>query len=76
MRLFMPLIPVGMLLAGCATAGSDPAAVCPPVVDYAPDVQARVAGEMEVASADAAWPDMIVDYGVLRAAVRACRDEE
>ena len=60
-------------LSGCATGGSDPRALCPPVVDYTAVKQARAAGEVEALPEGAVIIRMLTDYAVLRDQARACR---
>lgn len=71
-RRALPLI-VPLLLSACATAGSDPRAVCPPPVDYSADFQKRLATEIEALPAGAALERAMIDYGRERAQLRACR---
>ena len=60
-------------LIGCATAGSEAQAPCPPVVDYTAADQARAASEVEVLPENATVVRMLSDYAVLRDQSRACR---
>lgn len=60
-------------LNGCATAGSDAATACPPVVAYSRADQARAADEIAALPADAVTLRMLSDYAVLRDQARACR---
>ena len=57
------------LLAACAPANSS----CPPLVDYDRATLARVATELERLGTNSVTSQLIADYGVLRAQVRACR---
>ncbi|MCI0430003.1 MAG: hypothetical protein L0210_05605 [Rhodospirillales bacterium] len=57
------------LLAACAPASSS----CPPLVDYDRATLAQVASELERLGAGSATSQLIADYGVLRAQIRACR---
>ncbi len=60
-------------LSGCATVRSDPGGCAVlPLRDYDRATQAEVAREIEVAPVGARWPAWVIDYGALRAAVRAC----
>lgn len=59
-------------LAGCATAGSERAAICPPVVEYSPELQALAADELALLPAQSAIVEMLSDYAVLREQARAC----
>jgi hypothetical protein len=63
------------LLSGCATGGSDllSGAVCPPVVDYTPEFQARAAKEVVLLPDRSAIAAMLADYSVMRDQARACR---
>lgn len=58
-------------LTGCATAGSDTRAPCPPVVDYMAEDQARAAEEVETLPEGAVIVRMLSDYAMLRDQVRA-----
>lgn len=62
------------LLNGCATVGSDTgiATVCPPVVEYSREFQARAAEELALLRRGSVIIEMMGDYAVLRAQVRAC----
>ena len=60
-------------LSGCAMAGSDARAPCPPVVDYTAAEQARAADEVEGLPEGAVIARMLSDYAVLRDQARACR---
>lgn len=72
MRMF--LLIATTLLSGCGTGGSS-VVVCPPVAEYSPEEQTRVATEIEAATPYAVWPDWITDYGALRERIRAaCPD--
>lgn len=55
-------------LTGCATAGSEPpiAALCPPVVEYSSERQARAANELVLLPDGSAIPEIHADYGVMR----------
>ena len=63
------------LLSGCATGGYDllSGAVCPPVVDYTPEFQARAAKEVVLLPDRSAIAAMLADYSVMRDQARACR---
>ena len=52
------------LLSGCATDGSDTgmATVCPPVVEYSREFQARAAEELELLPEGSAIAEMLADY--------------
>lgn len=62
-------------LTGCATVGSDPSkrAVCPPVVEYGREFQARAAEEVALLPPGSAVVHMLSDYVVLRTQASACR---
>lgn len=62
-------------LTACATAGSEPrvVAICPPVVDYSREVQARAADELALLPEHSAIAEMLSDYAVMRDQARACR---
>lgn len=73
---YLPLALAIGLLTGCATEPSNPRpAVCPPLAEYAPEDQTRLAAEIDAAPGSAIWPDFIADYGALRAAIRACKGD-
>ncbi|MBK1637979.1 hypothetical protein CKO24_02790 [Rhodothalassium salexigens DSM 2132] len=61
-------------LSGCATGGSEPRiiAVCPTVVDYSREFQARAAGELARLPDVSAIAEMLSDYAVMREQVRMC----
>jgi len=62
------------LLSGCATVGSEPriATVCPPVVEYTREFQARAAEELVLLPERSAIAEMLGDYAVMREQARAC----
>ena len=60
-------------LTGCAMAGSDARAPCPPVVDYTSADQAQAADEVEALPEGAVIVRMLGDYAVLRDQALACR---
>lgn len=62
------------LLSGCATVGSEPGglAVCPPVVEYSRERQARAADELMLLPAPSAIAEMMSDYAVMREQSRKC----
>lgn len=64
---------VMLWLNGCATAGSETRALCPPVVEYTVEEQARAADEVEALPEGAVILRMLSDYAVLREQARACR---
>lgn len=63
------------LLTGCATVGSEPriVTVCPPVVEYSSELQARAADELAQLPDGSAIAEMLADYSVMRDQARACR---
>ena len=70
------LVIVTSWLAACATAGSEPPiVVCPPVVEYSAEFQARTADELELLPAESAIAETLSDYAVMREQARACRNE-
>lgn len=64
---------VMLWLTGCATAGSETRAPCPPVVDYIAADQARAADEVDSLPEGAVIVRMLGDYAVLRDQARACQ---
>ncbi|HMQ42581.1 MAG TPA: hypothetical protein PKC09_15065 [Paracoccus sp. (in: a-proteobacteria)] len=62
------------LLTGCATAGfeSGGVAMCPPVVEYSREFQARAADELDLLPEGSAIAAMLADYAVLRDQARVC----
>ena len=67
------LLIVTLWLTGCATAGSETRAPCPPVVEYTSAERARAADEVEALPEGAVVVRMLSDYAVLREQARACR---
>ena len=67
------LLIVMLWLTGCAMAGSDARAPCPPVVDYTAADQAQAADEVEALPEGAVIVRMLGDYAVLRDQALACR---
>lgn len=61
-------------LSACANTTSDP--VCPTLFAYSPELQTRAANELEGLAPESALGRMMVDYGVNRAEIRACRGDE
>lgn len=61
-------------LSGCAAAVSDGVGfgVCPPVVDYSREFQARAAEELALLPEGSAIAEMLSDYAVMREQVRSC----
>lgn len=63
-------------LSACAMGGSESGGpVCPPVMVYEQTVRDRAAAELEALPEGAALAMMMADYAVLRAQMRACRDQ-
>ena len=65
----------GSLLTACATGGSElrVVPVCPPVVEYSREFQARAAHELDLLPESSAIAEMLSDYAVMRDQARACR---
>ena len=61
-------------LTACATGVSEPriATVCPPVVEYSREFQARAAEELGMLPEGRAIAEMLTDYSVMRDQARAC----
>ena len=74
MRRLAALAIVTISLTGCATGGSEPriVTVCPPVVEYSCELQARAADELNLLPEASAIAEMIADYSVMRDQARAC----
>jgi hypothetical protein len=68
---------VTISLTGCATGSSEPriTAVCPPVVEYTREFQARAAEELGSLPDGSAIADMLSDYAVMRDQSRACQQQ-
>ena len=68
------LVIAAISLIACATANFDPrmATVCPPLVEYSREVQARAAHELDVLPDGSAVAEMLSDYSVMRDQARAC----
>ena len=49
------------------------ATVCPPVVEYSREFQARAADELYLLPVGSALAEMLADYSVMRDQARACR---
>lgn len=62
------------LLSGCAAGISEPsiATVCPPVVEYTREFQARAAEELALLPDGSAVVEMMGDYAVMRDQTRLC----
>jgi len=64
---------VTSLLSACATVGSERfTGVCPPVVEYDAEFQAKAVEEVQALPEGSAVVDMLSDYAVLREQARAC----
>lgn len=74
MRRLAVLATATSLLTGCATVASEPrvATVCPPVVQYSRDLQARAAEELVQLPHGSVIGEMLSDYEVMRQQARAC----
>lgn len=75
MRRLAALAIATISLTGCATGGSDlrVTTVCPPVVEYRREFQARAADELNLLPEGSALAEMLADYGVMRDQARACQ---
>lgn len=75
MRRLAVLAIVTISLTGCATVASKPrvTTVCPPVVEYSREFQARAADELDLLPEGSAIAEMLADYSVMREQARACR---
>jgi len=75
MRRLAALAIATSLLTGCATGVSEPriATVCPPVVEYTREFQARAAEELGMQPNGSAIAEMLADYSVMRDQARSCR---
>ncbi len=67
MRRRVALVIATLWLAACARVGSDPGPVCPLVVEYGREFQARAAAEVGALSERAAPLTMMRNYAVMRA---------
>ena len=74
----LALLVIVLALGACSTTQSSEPTVnaCRllPLVNYSRAEQVQVAAEIEEAAENAEWPQMVIDYGALRAAVRACKE--
>lgn len=66
------LVPL-ILLAGCATVETRTVVACLPMREYSAEFQSAAADELERLPDGSNVSKMITDYGVMRAANRACR---
>lgn len=60
-----------MWLAGCATETSDRRTICPPIVSYPAEFQARAANELDQLPDQSAVAVLVTDYSKMRSACRA-----
>lgn len=68
----LALLLTGLLsLTGCATGSSETAVVLPVPVEYSPAFQAQLADEVEALPPGSALERAMLDYGRLRAELRA-----
>ncbi|MEQ9814421.1 MAG: hypothetical protein RLO50_16710 [Azospirillaceae bacterium] len=58
-------------LTGCATGASD--VVCPPVVEYSREFQARASEELALLPEGSAIEELLSEYAVMREQARVCR---
>jgi len=74
MRRLAALAIATISLTACATVASEPrlATVCPPVIEYSREFQARAADELDLLPGGSAIAEMLSDYAVLREQARAC----
>lgn len=75
-RRLAALVIATISLTGCATVASDTgvAIVCPPVVEYSRDFQARAADELHRLPEGSAIAEMMSDYAVMRNQAQTCAD--
>jgi hypothetical protein len=52
---------------------SNPACVCPPIKKYSREFQNKIAAEIENAPGNATWPEVLVDYNLLRKQAFVCQ---
>ncbi len=73
---FAALAIASSLLSGCAAVASEArlATVCPPVIEYGREFQARAAVELALLPKGSAVVAMLSDYAVMRQQARACGD--
>ncbi|KAA5602810.1 hypothetical protein F1188_20240 [Roseospira marina] len=62
-------------LAACATAGSEPAVVCPPLMAYDRATLAAAADAVDALPADSPLIPLLADYAQVRAQIRACHGD-
>lgn len=75
MRRLAVLVIVTISLTGCATVASDLriTTICPPVVEYSREFQARAADELDLLPEGSALAEMLADYSVIRRQAMVCR---
>lgn len=69
--LALALAPLLMACSSCPPVSER--TVCPAPVEYSPEFQGRLAGELDALNPGAALAAAITDYGKERATLRACR---
>lgn len=75
-RRLLPLLGIllGSLTACATVSSSQPPSACPEVIDYSTAWQSGLADELARLPADYTYiPQLVVDYGRLRAEIRACK---
>ena len=75
MRRLVALVIATSWLTACATVGSEKRVVpvCPPVVEYSREFQARAADELGLLPENSAVAGMMSDYAAMREQARACQ---
>lgn len=73
MRLLVLLLTLTILLGACVTTSSEP--TCPREKVYTPQFQERLADQLITLPPGSPVVTAMIDYGDLRAQVRACRGE-
>ncbi len=69
----LPLALVTSLLTSCATGSSDPACVCPPIKEYTPDFQKKLANEIAAMNEKDALVSILQDYALVRQQIVLCQ---
>lgn len=69
------LVLVLTLLTACGTANSNPACVCPPIKEYSRAFQSKLASEISEASKDAAFPEALREFSIVRDLLRKCQTQ-
>lgn len=67
------LVTLPVLLTGCVTGSSRTEWVCPTLVEYTREEQARAVDELAALPIGSMVAKFVVDYGRLRSEVRACQ---